>query len=76
MEICKNLKELRRISGLKAYKIAEILGIGYRQLYRIENGESKLDEPKIEKLSRIYSIPQTDIRKAWEQSYEANRKSN
>ncbi|AKA68495.1 helix-turn-helix domain-containing protein [Clostridium scatologenes] len=48
------LKELRKQSGLKAYKIAEMLGISRAQLNNLEKGKYKMDKLKIEKLSEVY----------------------
>ena len=48
------LKELRLDIGLKAYKVAEKLGISRVQLNNIENGKAKLDKDKIEKFSKLY----------------------
>lgn len=48
------LKELRKQSGLKAYKVAEMLGISRAQLNNLEKGKYKMDKLKIEKLSEVY----------------------
>ena len=48
------LKDLRKKSGLKAYKVAELLGISRVQLNNLEKGKYKLDRLKIEKLSEVY----------------------
>lgn len=54
-------QELRKISGLKAYKIAEILGISRVQLHNLENGKYKLDKLKIEKLCEVYQKNELEI---------------
>lgn len=66
------LRELRLESGLKAYKIAEYLGISRVQLNNIERGKCKLDILKKEKLAEIYgkTIEQIEI------SYKEAEKSN
>lgn len=61
-----NLKELRKQSGLKAYKIAEQLNISRVQLNNIEKGMTKISEEKVFILSRIYRADEDTIRKAWE----------
>lgn len=48
------LKELRQQSGLKAYKVAEMLGISRVQLNNLEKGKYKMDRLKVEKLSEVY----------------------
>ncbi|KEI75924.1 helix-turn-helix domain-containing protein [Clostridium botulinum] len=48
------LKDLRIESGLKAYKIAECLGISRTQLYNLEKGKYKIDKLKLEKLCKVY----------------------
>lgn len=61
------LKEIRKSSGLKTKKIAELLSISSRQYYNIEKGKSKLDDIKIEKLAKIFSLPKSQIKKCWEE---------
>ena len=63
-----NLKELRKQSGLKAYKIAEKLNISRVQFNNIESGRTKINEEKVYMLSDIYKRNANDIRKAWEVS--------
>ena len=63
-----NLKELRKQSGLKAYKIAEKLNISRVQFNNIESGRTKVNEEKVYMLSDIYKRNANDIRKAWEVS--------
>lgn len=58
------LKELRIQSGLKAYKVAEYLGITRQQLNNIEKGVCKIDKLKQEKLSKLYSKEIEEIKKA------------
>lgn len=58
------LKELRIKSGLKAYKVAEILGVSRAQLYNIENGKSAIDINKIEKFSQLYCKSIDEIKRA------------
>lgn len=60
------LKELRLESGIKAYKVAQILGISRVQLNNIENGKTKIDVLKIEKLSQVYRKSIDEIKKACE----------
>ncbi|SUY47056.1 putative transcriptional regulator [Clostridium putrefaciens] len=49
------LKDLRIESGLKACKVAEILGISRVQLNNLEKGKYKISKLKLEKLSEVYS---------------------
>lgn len=70
------LKDLRKEKGILARKIAEHLGISYRQYHRIENGKAKLDKLKIEKLSQIHEINVTQIEEAWEEGSKKYAKNN
>lgn len=56
-----NLKQIRKESGLKAYKVAEILGISRTQLYNLENGNYKVSEEKIVKFSEVYNKSRDEI---------------
>lgn len=58
------LKEFRLESGLKAYKVAEHLGISRKQLNNIERGLYGIDKLKAEKLSELYSKDIKEIREA------------
>ncbi|WP_315076310.1 helix-turn-helix transcriptional regulator [uncultured Clostridium sp.] len=58
------LKQMRKESGLKTCKIAEILGISRIQLYNLENGKYKINIEKIEKFSEVYRKPKEEIIKA------------
>lgn len=51
-----NLKEIRKESGLKVKKIAEVLGISRSHYYQLENGNTKLSDDKIEKLSKLFHV--------------------
>ncbi|AJA42826.1 XRE family transcriptional regulator [Clostridium tetani] len=62
------LKDFRIISGIKAKKIAEILGISRAQLNNLEKGIYRLSKLKIEKLCEVYSVKEEDILQAWEES--------
>nr|UVN08403.1 MAG: helix-turn-helix domain protein [Bacteriophage sp.] len=61
-----SLKDIRLQIGLKAYKVAENLGISKRQLIRIENGQVKNIDAYKDKLAEIYRISTEEIEKAWE----------
>lgn len=61
------LKELRMESGLKAYKVAEHLGISRTQLNNIERGVYRLDKLKEEKLSELYGKDIEVIRGAYQE---------
>lgn len=60
-----SLKDIRLQIGLKAYKVAENLGISKRQLIRIENGQVKNIDAYKDKLAEIYGISTEEIEKAW-----------
>lgn len=62
-----SLAELRDESGLKAKKIAEWLGITYRQYHNIECGQAKLDKLKAEKLSEIFHLSTSEIKNSWKE---------
>ncbi len=64
----KSLKELRILSGIKANKVAEILGISRTQLYNLEKGMYKLSDDKIKKLSDLYKATEVEIQKGVEKS--------
>lgn len=49
-----NIKEIRLETGVKAYKIAEELGISRKQFNNLEKGIYKTSEDKIEKLCKIF----------------------
>lgn len=57
-----NLKDLRIYSGLKAKKIAELLGVSRVQLYYYENNKSKINEERLKELSKIYRVPYKTIK--------------
>lgn len=61
-----SLKDIRLKIGLKAYKVAENLGISKRQLIRIENGQVKSIDAYKDKLAKIYGVSPEEIEKAWE----------
>lgn len=50
------LTEARETVGLKSSYVASELGITYSQFNRLENGISKLDKLKLEKLSELYKL--------------------
>lgn len=70
------LKDIRKNKGILAQKIAEYLGISYRQFHRIESGNAKLDDTKAENLSQIYKVDVTEIRQAWKEGNEEYEKVN
>lgn len=63
------LKDIRLDKGLKAYKVAEKLGVSKRQLIRIEKGEISNIEKYKYKLAFIYQVPVEVILNAWEVTY-------
>ena len=63
-----NLKDLRKESGIKAYKIAKELNISRVQLNNIESGKIKVNEEKIFLFINIYKKDIDDIKNAWEVS--------
>lgn len=71
-----NLKQLRKESGIKAYKVAEKLDISRVQFNNIENGKYKLDKLKIEKLSEVYGKSIDEIEIACEVTRGERRRNN
>lgn len=59
----KSLKQLRKDSGLKAEKVAEVLGVSRRQLYNYEEKPSIISEDKLNKLCELYNIQKEEIMK-------------
>jgi len=64
------LTEARDVAGYKPGFIAEKLGITYSQFNRLENGVSKLDKLKLEKLSELYKISIEEITQIAEETFE------
>lgn len=52
-----NLKDLRIESGIKAKKIASLLGVSRVQVYNYENNKCKLKDEQIEILAETYRVP-------------------
>lgn len=50
------LEQLRKTSGLKAYKVAEMIGVSRIQLRNYETGKYKMKPVIREKLSEIYGV--------------------
>lgn len=67
------LKQLREISGLKQYKLAEYLGISRQQYRNIESGKSTLNSRKIEALAKRFCVEPLEILRAWEEGKNAKR---
>lgn len=55
------LEQLRKESGIKAYKIAERLKISREQYRNLEKGLYKLNNFKIEKLCEVFSKDKAEI---------------
>jgi putative transcriptional regulator len=70
-----NLKQLRKESGIKAYKVAEKLDISRVQFNNIENGIYNLDMLKIERLSEIYGKSIEEIEMACEVTKDERRRN-
>jgi putative transcriptional regulator len=68
-----DLKQLRMDSGVKLYKVAELLGISRQQLFNIEKGKGNLGSERIEKLSNKYNVEPLEILKAWEETKDEKR---
>ena len=58
------LKEMRKESGLKAEKVASVLGISRMQLYNLENGICKIDKLKVSYFCNIYKKTKDEIYEA------------
>lgn len=70
------LKDLRKEKGILARKVAEYLGVTYRQYHRIETGQVKPDKLKSEKLSQIYSINVAQVQNLWEEGNKIYEQCN
>lgn len=68
-----NLKELRLDKGIKAIKVAELLGISRVQLNNLERGKFKVSEDKIMKLSDIYRIPKYELLNVIDETYKLRK---
>lgn len=68
------LKGLRIESGLKAYKIAEEIGVSREQFRNLENGLYKIDNRKIEKLCEVYRKTKSEIIEAIGEGNISDRK--
>lgn len=68
-----NLKELRLDKGIKAIKVAELLGISRVQLNNLERGKFKVSEDKIVKLSDIYRIPKYELLNVIDETYKLRK---
>lgn len=64
------LTEVRETVGLRPSFVANKLGITYSQFNRLENGISKLDKLKLEKLAELYNIDLNKITKIAEEAFE------
>jgi putative transcriptional regulator len=58
------LEQMRKESGLKAYKIAEFLKISRIQYRNLEKGLYNFSSEKIEKLSEVFGKEKDEIIKA------------
>lgn len=58
------LKEMRIESGLKAYKVAEKLGISRAQLCNLEKGKYKISDDKVKIFSELYGRTEKEIKEA------------
>lgn len=50
------LKQIRKESGIKVVKIAEMLGITRRHYYDLEKGSTPFTNDKIQKLARVFGV--------------------
>ena len=57
----KRIKALRQSKGLTQEKLAEILGIGERNLSKIECGVNFVSSETLEKLSSALNVPIKDL---------------
>jgi putative transcriptional regulator len=65
------LRELRKESGLKMYKLAETLNISRQQYRNIESGKYRISSDKVEKLAEKFGKEPLEILKAWEEGKNA-----
>jgi len=64
--IAKNLKMLRKKSGLKAYEVANMAGITPAAVSQIEKGKRIPSLPVAVSLSRVFAITIDDLMKLGE----------
>ena len=50
------LKQIRKDSGLKVVKIAEVLDITRHHYYDLEKGSTPFSNDKIQKLARLFGV--------------------
>lgn len=60
------LEQMRKDSGLKAYKIAELLEVSRMQYRNYETGRVNMKLSRVEKLAEIFNVDPLEIYKALE----------
>lgn len=61
------LKKIRISSGLKVNKIANELDISRRHYYNLEDGNTKLNSEKLDKLSVLFKVKKSVLEKIIEE---------
>ncbi|WP_160688389.1 helix-turn-helix transcriptional regulator [Clostridium sp. C2-6-12] len=64
-----NLEQMRKESGIKAYKIAEKLGVSRIQFRNLEKGLYNISDDKVEKLSEVYEKSKAEIEQAIKEAH-------
>ena len=62
------LEQMRVQSGLKAYKIAEMLGVSRVQYKKYETGRANMKLSKVEKLAKVFNVDPLKIYEALEKN--------
>lgn len=61
MNTAQRLKELRKISNLSVYKLAQISEVSATYIHEIERGEKQPSIPIVEKLCKAFGIEVSDF---------------
>lgn len=65
------LKELRKSKGFMGAFVAEKLGISLRQYQKIEKGDCKLSDKRVEVMSKVIGASETEIKACLNQEKKA-----
>lgn len=57
VEIGSKIREYRQKAGLTQEGLAELVGVTFQQIQKYENGSSKLNTDKLQKVAQALSIP-------------------
>lgn len=57
------LRQIRKESGLKVQKIADLINVSRMQYYNYENGKCKIPQDKLVTLAKIFKVPIRELKK-------------